>query len=158
MRFKSVYCLSLLLLPLYRRLPLRPFLSSSQVEQPLILPSCRYLWLYIIILKDFLVYVSDIFTAVTMLSTDAWSNQIFNSCPEDHANGCVYIPFSIAKWLFFGCIIFSFLLVRSSARHVRVYAETVLSSHMKVIRQRRSLQVVTFLMHSPMSWRTTTIL
>ncbi|CAL1701404.1 unnamed protein product [Somion occarium] len=71
----------------------------------------KYLWLYIIILKDFLVYVSDIFTAVTMLSSDAWSNAIFQSCPPDQANGCVYIPFKIGKWLFFGCICFSFLLL-----------------------------------------------
>ncbi|KAK7695488.1 hypothetical protein QCA50_000124 [Cerrena zonata] len=71
----------------------------------------KYLWLYIIILKDFLVYVSDIFTAVTMLSTDSWSNSIFKSCPQDQANGCVYIPFTVGKWLFFGCICFSFLLL-----------------------------------------------
>ena len=75
-------------------------------------PRRRYLWLYIIVLKGFLVYVSDIFTAVTMLSTDSWSNAIFNSCSADVHNGCVAIPFKIGKWLFFGCIIFSFLLVR----------------------------------------------
>lgn len=69
------------------------------------------MWLYIIVLKGFLVYVSDIFTAITMLSTESWSNSIFNSCPPDAHNGCVPIPFSIGKWLFFGCIIFSFLLV-----------------------------------------------
>ncbi|THH33657.1 hypothetical protein EUX98_g548 [Antrodiella citrinella] len=46
-----------------------------------------------------------------MLSTDSWSNAIFNSCPPDQDNGCVYIPFKIGKWLFFGCIIFSFLLL-----------------------------------------------
>lgn len=74
----------------------------------------RYLWLYAIVLKSFLVYVSDIFTAVTMLTTDSWSNQIFNSCPSTQDNGCVFIPFTIGKWLFVGCIIFSFLLVRSS--------------------------------------------
>ncbi|KAH8106112.1 hypothetical protein BXZ70DRAFT_918290 [Cristinia sonorae] len=71
----------------------------------------KYMWLYIIILKDLLVYVSDIFTAVTMLSTDSWSNAIFESCPPTEENGCVYIPFNIGKWLFFGCIIFSFLLL-----------------------------------------------
>lgn len=62
-------------------------------------------------LKGFLVYISDIFTAVTMLSTTSWSNAIFNSCPEHSTNGCVAIPFKIGKWLFFGCICFSFLLV-----------------------------------------------
>ncbi|KAJ3490077.1 hypothetical protein NLI96_g1696 [Meripilus lineatus] len=79
----------------------------------------KYGWLYIIILKDFLVYISDIFTAVTMLSTDSWSNAIFNSCPENQANGCVYIPFTIGKWLFFGCIIFSFLLLAYEARKAK---------------------------------------
>ena len=58
-----------------------------------------------------MVYISDIFTAVTMLSTTSWSNAIFNSCPPKQENGCVSIPFSIGRWLFFGCVIFSFLLV-----------------------------------------------
>jgi len=79
----------------------------------------KYVWLYIIILKDFLVYCSDIFTAVTMLSTDSWSNAIFNSCPQTQTNGCIYIPFKIAKWLFFGCIIFSFLLLAYEARKAK---------------------------------------
>lgn len=71
----------------------------------------RYLWLYVGVLISFLVYVSDIFTAVTMLTTTSWSNAIFNSCPKDQSNGCVYVPFSIGRWLFFGCVVFSFLLV-----------------------------------------------
>ena len=73
----------------------------------------KYLWLYVIVLKGFLVYISDIFTAVTMLTTKSWSNAIFNSCPPHAQNGCVFIPFSIGRWLFLGCIIFSFLLVSS---------------------------------------------
>ena len=66
-------------------------------------------------LISFLVYVSDIFTAVTMLTTTSWSNAIFNSCPQDQSNGCVYIPFSIGRWLLFGCVIFSFLLLAYEA-------------------------------------------
>lgn len=75
------------------------------------LTAYRYLWLYVGVLISFLVYVSDIFTAVTMLTTTSWSNAIFNSCPADQSNGCVYIPFSVGRWLFFGCVVFSFLLV-----------------------------------------------
>lgn len=78
-------------------------------------PTCRYLWLYVLVLKSFLVYVSDIFTAVTMLTTKSWSNQIFNDCPD--LEGCVAIPFNVGKWLFVGCIIFSFLLVRPVRSH-----------------------------------------
>ncbi|TBU38056.1 hypothetical protein BD309DRAFT_931370 [Dichomitus squalens] len=75
----------------------------------------KYLWLYVGVLISFLVYVSDIFTAVTMLTTTSWSNAIFNSCPANDTNGCVYIPFSIGRWLFFGCVIFSFLLLAYDA-------------------------------------------
>jgi Fungal potassium channel len=59
--------------------------------------------------------MSDIFTATTMLTTKDWSNQIQKSCDKNSAsvNGCVVIPFGVAKWLFVGCIIFSFLLVTS---------------------------------------------
>lgn len=69
----------------------------------------RYLWLYIIVLKSFLVYILDIFSAVTMLSTQAWSNEIFNQCID--IDDCIPIPFNTGRWLFVGCIIFSFLLV-----------------------------------------------
>ncbi|KAI0677433.1 hypothetical protein C8Q78DRAFT_1074132 [Trametes maxima] len=75
----------------------------------------KYLWLYVGVLISFLVYVSDIFTAVTMLTTTSWSNAIFNSCPKDQSNGCVYIPFSIGRWLFFGCVVFSFVLLAYEA-------------------------------------------
>jgi len=78
----------------------------------------KYLWVYILVLKDFLVYVSDIFTAVTMLSTDSWSNNIFQNCKQQQS-GCVAIPFSIGKWLFVGCIIFSFLLLAYEGRKAK---------------------------------------
>jgi len=79
----------------------------------------RYVWLYVLVLKSFLVYVSDIFTAVTMLSSNKWQNSIFASCPKDQTNGCVFIPFNIARWLFVGCIIFSFLLLAYETRKAR---------------------------------------
>jgi len=74
----------------------------------------KYLWLYIIILKSFLVYISDIFSATTMLTTSTWSNQIFDDCQSQ--DGCFYIPFNVGKWLFVGCIIFGFLLLAYEAR------------------------------------------
>jgi len=79
----------------------------------------RYLFLYVLVLKSFLVYVSDIFTAVTMLSSNTWSNSIFASCPKDQTTGCVFIPFPIARWLFIGCIGFSFLLLAYEARKAK---------------------------------------
>ncbi|KAF5388354.1 hypothetical protein D9615_000324 [Tricholomella constricta] len=77
----------------------------------------KYLWLYIIVLKSFLVYILDIFSAVTMLSTEAWSNEIFNQCSG--VDGCIFIPFKTGRWLFVGCIIFSFLLLAYEARKAK---------------------------------------
>ncbi|KAG8696878.1 hypothetical protein FRC09_008212, partial [Ceratobasidium sp. 395] len=72
----------------------------------------RYIWVYVLVVKAFLVYMSDIFTAVTMLSSDGWTNQIYSECGDDCA---VDIQFDIAKWVFVGCIIFSFLLLAYEA-------------------------------------------
>jgi len=77
----------------------------------------KYLWLYIIVLKSFLVYILDIFSAVTMLSTTTWSNQIFNQCKT--SDGCIPIPFQTGKWLFVGCIIFGFLLLAYESRKTK---------------------------------------
>ncbi|KAF9452440.1 hypothetical protein P691DRAFT_660754 [Macrolepiota fuliginosa MF-IS2] len=77
----------------------------------------KYLWLYIIVLKSFLVYVSDIFSAITMLTTKNWANEIFKDCAS--IDGCVFIPFNIGKWIFFGCIIFSFLLLAYESRKAK---------------------------------------
>ncbi|KLO19834.1 vacuole protein [Schizopora paradoxa] len=79
----------------------------------------KYLWIYVLVLKSFLVYVFDIYTAITMLTTSNWSNHIFNSCKQTTTSGCITIPFSIGKWLFVGCIIFSFLLLAYEARKAR---------------------------------------
>jgi hypothetical protein len=75
----------------------------------------KYFWLYILILKTFLVYVADIYTGVTMASSENWSNVIFSNCNFGKDN-CFIIPFTIGKWLFIGSIIFSFLLLAYEAR------------------------------------------
>ncbi|KAJ6629100.1 hypothetical protein B0H10DRAFT_1987864 [Mycena sp. CBHHK59/15] len=84
----------------------------------------KYLFLFLVFFKSFAVYMSDIFTAVTMLTTTTWSNQIFDSC-TDTKSGCVVIPFNTGKWLFVGCIIFSFLLLGYEARK----AKLIVASH-----------------------------
>ncbi|KAG5648696.1 hypothetical protein DXG03_000042 [Asterophora parasitica] len=71
-----------------------------------------------------MVYILDIFSAVTMLSTDAWSNEIFNQCSpttdeEQKIKGCIFIPFQTGRWLFVGCIIFSFLLLAYESRKAK---------------------------------------
>lgn len=77
----------------------------------------KYIWLYIIVLKSFAVYVLDVFTAVTMLSTTAWSNEIFEQCSD--ISSCPHIKFRKGRWLFIGCIIFSFLLLAYESRKAK---------------------------------------
>lgn len=69
-----------------------------------------YVILYISILISFAVYGVDTFTAVNLLAFSRWASQIK---PE--------IPFHISKWIFAGCILFSFvLLIFRWIRAVRV--------------------------------------
>lgn len=73
----------------------------------------QYLWRYILLGKSFMVYLSDLFTATTMLTTSKWSNDIFDECTDDGLTNCVVVPFNVGKWIFVGCIIFGYILVRS---------------------------------------------
>ncbi|KAL4075950.1 hypothetical protein J3A83DRAFT_4224033 [Scleroderma citrinum] len=93
------------------------FIDTREFTDNGFLMRLKYMWLYIIILKSFLVYISDIFSATTMLTTSSWSNQIYNDC--QHQSGCFYIPFDIGKWLFVGCIIFGFLLLAYEAHKAK---------------------------------------
>jgi hypothetical protein len=119
----------------------------------------RYLWLYLIVLKSFLVYISDIFSAVTMLTTKTWSNEIFNKCAVKKISGCIAIPFETGKWLFVGCIIFSFLLVSAFLVCTRIPPLIPFHSlRMKHGRRRRSSPAAISRTRLPTSWQTTTTL
>ena len=96
--------------------------------------------MYILVLKSFLVYVSDIFTAVTMLSTKSWTNQIFQNCKD--VRGCVAIPFSVGQWLFVSCIIFSFLLVRNIPAIVNLLNLIFLFSPVKLAYESRKAKKI----------------
>jgi len=76
----------------------------------------QYVWIYVLVIKSFLVYLSDIYTAITMLSSTEWTNAIYTRCP---ANECPTVSFSIGRWIFVGCIIFSFLLLAYEARKAK---------------------------------------
>ncbi|KAF8735036.1 hypothetical protein AX14_002850 [Amanita brunnescens Koide BX004] len=77
----------------------------------------KYLFLYGVVLKSFLVYLSDIFTAITMLTTQEWSSQIYQKCQQ--LPGCVYVDYTTAKYIFFACILFGFLLLAYEAHKAK---------------------------------------
>ncbi|KAK4684252.1 hypothetical protein P7C73_g5938, partial [Tremellales sp. Uapishka_1] len=84
------------------------FVNTREFHKTDILTRIKYVFVYIFLFKSIAVYGLDIFTAVTMLSTNHWTNAIYSKCGNDCA---VKISFDIAKWIFVGCIIFSFLLL-----------------------------------------------
>ncbi|KAF9482509.1 hypothetical protein BDN70DRAFT_829239 [Pholiota conissans] len=93
------------------------FINTQEFTDNGMMMRLKYLWLYVIVLKSFMVYISDIFSAITMLTTKNWSNEIFKNCAN--IEGCVAIPFNTGKWLFVGCIIFSFLLLAYESRKAK---------------------------------------
>ncbi|KAJ3511498.1 hypothetical protein NLJ89_g4060 [Agrocybe chaxingu] len=74
------------------------FINTQEFNDRGFMMRMKYLWLYIIVLKSFLVYVLDIFSAITMLTTNNWANEIFKQCAN--IKGCFFIPFNTGKWLF----------------------------------------------------------
>ncbi|KAF9534802.1 hypothetical protein CPB83DRAFT_729861, partial [Crepidotus variabilis] len=93
------------------------FINTREFNDTGFMMRMKYLWLYIIVLKSFLVYVSDIFSAITMLTTKNWSNEIILQCSQ--MNGCFYIQFETGKWLFVSCILVGFLLLAYEGRKAR---------------------------------------
>jgi Fungal potassium channel len=71
-------------------------------------------WLYVLIFKSFAVYASDIYTAIALLASNEWAASFLQS-----SNNTIKVPFTIGKWIFTGCIIFSFLLLAYEARKAR---------------------------------------
>ncbi|KAI9636117.1 putative vacuole protein, partial [Dioszegia hungarica] len=83
------------------------FINVNEFRKTDFLTRFKYVWRYILLFKSLAVYGLDIFTAVTMISSDRWNNAITAKGSE----GVVEVKFIIAKWVFVGCIIFSFLLL-----------------------------------------------
>ncbi|OXG14400.1 vacuolar protein [Cryptococcus neoformans Tu259-1] len=84
------------------------FINVKEFHKGDIWTRIKYILRYVFLLKSVAVYALDIFTAVTMVSSDHWTNAITSKCDSD----CVVdVQFKIAKWVFVGCIIFSFLLL-----------------------------------------------
>lgn len=79
--------------------------------------SCRYAFVYIFLIKSVLVYLSDIYTVVAMLANNYWAGNILS---ESDSSNTIKVPFTIGKWIFLGCIIFSFLLLAWESRKARM--------------------------------------
>ena len=77
----------------------------------------RYTLVYVFVIKSVLVYISDIYTGIAMLANGRWAGNILAEADDSKA---ISVPFSIGKWIFIGCIIFSFLLLAWESRKARM--------------------------------------
>ena len=69
-----------------------------------------YIWLWLMGFVGIAVYAVDTFTAVQLLAFDRWSSQVQP-----------WIPFNYSKWIFAGCILFSWVLcIYEWVRAIRV--------------------------------------
>ncbi|KAG0141990.1 hypothetical protein CROQUDRAFT_717933 [Cronartium quercuum f. sp. fusiforme G11] len=76
----------------------------------------QYFFLYVLVIKSILVYCSDVYTMVLLLASNHWAGSILEN---SNGNSAMIVPFSISKWIFFGCIIFSFSLLFWEAKKSR---------------------------------------
>lgn len=78
----------------------------------------RYMWVFIMVGKAFAVYVADIYTAITLLAFHKFNGSIYSRVEADKDNP-LRVPFDYGRWIFTGCIIFSFCLLAYEAHKAR---------------------------------------
>ncbi|GAA5873073.1 hypothetical protein JCM1840_007315 [Sporobolomyces johnsonii] len=86
-----------------------------------------YGWLWALFIKSIAVYIADIYTLVALLASNRWSASVLQSNAAKAgttSSNVLEVPFSIGKWIFFGCIIFSFLLLLWEARKARAIVKS----------------------------------
>ncbi|PWN35710.1 uncharacterized protein FA14DRAFT_160744 [Meira miltonrushii] len=78
----------------------------------------RYMWVFIMVGKGFAVYIADIYTAITLLAFHRFNGSIYTRVEADSDNP-LRVPFDYGRWIFTGCIIFSFCLLAYEAHKAR---------------------------------------
>ncbi|BGP43940.1 Potassium transporter [Rhodotorula kratochvilovae] len=116
------------------------FIDVAQFHSKTFGTRLSYAWFWTLFLISIAVYIADIYTLIALLASNRWSGQILQSeaaQDDSKSSNVLEVPFSIGKWIFFGCIIFSFLLLLWEARKARAivksrdisYAFTNVMSH-----------------------------
>lgn len=83
----------------------------------------KYVFLFVMVVKSFAVYVADVYTAVTLLAFGHFSGSLYDKVQNDPQNN-FRVPISYGRWIFSGCIIFSFLLLAYEAHKSRAIVKS----------------------------------
>ncbi|KAK4046883.1 Potassium transporter [Microbotryomycetes sp. JL201] len=97
------------------------FINVHEFHSKALWTRLQYLWLWILFAKSIAVYIADIYTAVALLASNRWSATYLQAADDDGSSHStlLQVPFKVGKWVFTGCIIFSFLLLLWEARKAR---------------------------------------
>ncbi|EPQ28435.1 uncharacterized protein PFL1_04261 [Pseudozyma flocculosa PF-1] len=85
------------------------------------LTRAKYGFFWLMMVKSFAVYVADIYTAITLLAFghfNGTNGNLYDLVQNDPDNN-FRVPISYSKWIFTGCILFSFLLLAYEAHKSR---------------------------------------
>lgn len=74
--------------------------------------------LFALFAKSVAVYIADIYTTITLLAFHHFNGSIYTRVENDPTNN-LRVPFVYGKWIFTGCIIFSFCLLAYEANKTR---------------------------------------
>ncbi|GAA5983034.1 hypothetical protein JCM10908_006874 [Rhodotorula pacifica] len=87
-----------------------------------------FTWLWTTFIISIAVYVADVYTLVALLASNRWAGQILQTQASESDSGSnrhiLLVPFKIGKWIFFACIIVSFLLALWDARKARAIVKS----------------------------------
>ncbi|RUP45610.1 hypothetical protein BC936DRAFT_147953 [Jimgerdemannia flammicorona] len=102
------------------------FVDVEEFYDPKCTSKISYTFVFLVVIKSFVIYIADLWTAGIILIFDKWNTGVQ---PK--------IPFYIGKWIYVGCILLSFLLLSLDIRKARMiiaskdisYATTSLTAY-----------------------------
>ncbi|KAN0061102.1 Potassium transporter [Thecaphora frezii] len=94
------------------------FIDVQEYRARGMLSRLKYGIFWAMVIKSFAVYIADIYTAITLLAFGHFSGTIYDKVQDDPENN-FRVPITYGKWIFTGCILFSFLLLAYEAHKSR---------------------------------------
>ncbi|CAD6892743.1 unnamed protein product [Tilletia controversa] len=94
------------------------FIDVREYRDTGIMSQLKYALLYANMAKSVAVYLADIYTAITLLAIGHLTGTLYTEAQKDQGNP-LSVSVDYVRWIFTGCIIFSFLLLAYEAHKAR---------------------------------------
>ncbi|TNY17757.1 hypothetical protein DMC30DRAFT_419470 [Rhodotorula diobovata] len=103
------------------------FIDVAQFHSKTFGSRLSYTWYWTLFLVSIAVYIADTYTLIALLASNRWSGQILQSEAaqgDTKSSTVLEVPFKIGKWIFFACIVVSYLLLLWEARKARAIVKS----------------------------------